>query len=206
MNTRLLLVRHGRTAYNAEIRFMGQLDIPMDAVGLRQVQALARRLSAEQPSVIYCSDLDRARATALEIKSAISAWPPVKEDVRLREMDFGSWQGMTYAEINQQDPDSLARWREDRLRAPPGGETLAAFAARVQAACDEICDSHPDQTVVIAGHGGPLQVIIAHALGLPLDAYWKVDVSNASLSELRLHPAGAVLHLLNDTSHWAGTI
>lgn len=206
MSTRILLVRHGRTAYNAEIRFMGQLDIPMDEVGTKQVQALARKLSGEQPAAIYCSDLSRARETALEIQAAISAWPPLKEDARLREMDFGSWQGLTYAEINERDPETLARWRDDRFHAPPGGETLAAFAARVEAAYDEICDSHPEQTVVIAGHGGPLQVIIAHALGLPLDAYWKVDVSNASLSELRLHPAGAVLHLLNDTSHWAGTI
>jgi ribonuclease H / adenosylcobalamin/alpha-ribazole phosphatase len=104
-----------------------------------------------------------------------------------------------------QDAERIANWEADRLGvAPPNGEALADIAHRVKAAYDEICAAHPDATAIIAAHGGSLQVLIVLALGLPLEAYWQVDVSNASLTELRIFEQGAVLHLLNDTSHLAG--
>ena len=205
MTTRLLLVRHGRTAYNAEVRFMGQLDVPMDELGHRQVQALARRLASETPATIYSSELARARDTALAIQSAIPASPPLRVDPRLTEGHFGDWQGQRYADLLVQDAERLANWEADRLGvAPPNGESLADIARRVQAAYDDIRATHVDETAIIAAHGGSLQVLIVLALGLPLEAYWKVDVSNASVTELRIFEQGAVLHLLNDTSHLAG--
>ena len=205
MTTRLLLVRHGRTAYNAGQRFMGQLDIPMDDKGRAQVRALASRLAAESPAAIYTSELARARETALAIQSAIASAPPLRVEPRLTEGHFGDWQGQRYPEIQVQDGERLARWEADRLGVtPPNGEALPDIAERVRAAYHDICSAHPDQTVIIAAHGGSLQVMILVALELPLEAYWKMDVSNASLSELRVYDQGAVLNLLNDTSHLAG--
>ena len=205
MTTRLLLVRHGRTAYNAKLRFMGQLDIPMDETGRAQVHAVARRLASESPAAIYSSELVRARETAIAIQAEIASAPPLRVEPRLTEGHFGDWQGQTYPDIRVQDADHLARWEADRLNvAPPNGETLPDIARRVEAAYRDICSAHPDETVIIAAHGGSLQVLIVLALGLPLEAYWKVDVSNASLSELRVYDGAAVLHLLNDTSHLAG--
>jgi len=205
MTTRLLLVRHGRTAYNAEVRFMGRLDIPMDEQGRAQVQAVAKRLADERPAAIYTSDLGRARETALAIQAATASSPPIRVDARLTEGHFGAWQGQRYADLQAQDAERLAQWEADRLRVPPpNGEALSDLAGRVSAAYDDICAAHPDQTVIITAHGGSLQVLIVIALGLPLGAYWQVDMSNASLSELRIYDEGAVLHLLNDTSQLAG--
>lgn len=207
MTTRLLLVRHGRTAYNAEVRFMGQLDVPMDALGQRQVRAVAKRLASETPAAIYTSDLSRARDTALAIQAAIPSSPPLRVDPRLTEGHFGDWQGKKYADLLVEDAERLANWEADRMGvAPPNGEGLDDIARRVEAAYGDICAAHPDGTAIIAAHGGSLQVLIVLAMGLPLEAYWQVDVSNASLTELRLFEQGAVLHLLNDTSHLAGVL
>ena len=205
MTTRLLLVRHGRTSYNAEIRFMGQLDIPLDETGRAQIQAVARRLSGETPSAIYCSNLGRARDTALAIQSEMVARPPVHADERLTEGHFGDWQGRRYEDLRVEDGENLSRWEADRLGVPPpNGEALTDLGSRVQEVYEEICATHEDQTVVIAAHGGSLQVLIVLALGLPLERYWQFEVSNASLSELRIYEGGAALHLLNDTSHLEG--
>jgi alpha-ribazole phosphatase len=205
MTTRLLLVRHGRTSYNAEIRFMGQLDIPLDETGRAQVQAVARRLAGETPAAIYCSNLGRARDTALAIQSAMDSHPPVQVDERLTEGHFGDWQGRRYEDLRLEDGENLRRWEADRLGVPPpNGEALEDLGIRVQEFYEEICAAHQDQTVVIAAHGGSLQVMIVLALGLPLERYWQFHVSNASLSELQIYNEEVVLQLLNDTGHLEG--
>jgi broad specificity phosphatase PhoE len=205
MTTRLLLVRHGRTSYNAEIRFMGQLDIPLDETGGAQVRAVARRLANETPAVIYCSNLGRARDTALAIQSEMAARPPLRVDERLTEGHFGDWQGRRYEDLRLEDGYNLRRWEADRLGVPPpNGEALADLGSRVQEVYEEICAANQDETVVIAAHGGSLQVLIVLALGLPLERYWQFHVSYASLSELQIYGSEVVLHLLNDTSHLEG--
>jgi alpha-ribazole phosphatase len=205
MSTRLLLVRHGQTSYNHEIRFMGQRDIPLNESGREQVQAVAKRLANERPAAIYSSHLGRARETALAIQAAIPSHPEVQIDPRLTEGHFGDWEGHTYEELRQRDAERLASWEADRLNVPPpNGESLHTLAKRVQAAYDEICAAHPDDTVIITAHGGSLQVLITLALELPLEAYSKLWVSNASLSELNTHRSQVILQLLNDTSHLSG--
>jgi alpha-ribazole phosphatase len=202
MNTRLLIVRHGQTAWNADGRFMGQLDVPLDETGRAQALAVAKRLADERPATIYSSDLVRARDTAIAIQEAIAPRPELKLDPRLREMNFGDWQGQTYAEIQRQDPQTLARWESERFSmAPPNGETLSNFVARIRAAYQDISAAHPEHTVIVAAHGGSLQVLIVLALGLPPEAFQKMRLSNASLSDLRIYDTGAILYLLNDTSH-----
>jgi len=202
MTTRLLLVRHGQTAYNAEVRFMGQLDIPMDEIGRVQALAVARRLSVERPAAIYCSGLSRAYDTALAIRSANPVHPEIRIDGRLTEGDFGEWQGKTYDSLKAHDSERLAQWESDRQHvAPPAGESLASITERVQAAYRDILSDNEGKTVITVAHGGSLQVLIALALGLPLEHYWQLWVSNASVSELRVDEWGAILHQLNDVSH-----
>ncbi len=204
MNTRLLLVRHGETAWNAEGRFMGQLDIPLDETGRGQVLTVAMRLRDERPAAIYSSDLARARDTALAIQSALTSHADLKTDPRLREMGFGDWEGLTYAEVRERDPQALAHWETDSLHvSPPNGETLLTFAERVEDAYYHICAVHREQTVIIIAHGGSLQLLVARALGLPPEKFWQLHLSNASLSDLRVHDTGVILHLFNDTSHLA---
>jgi broad specificity phosphatase PhoE len=202
VTTRLILVRHGQTAYNAEVRFMGQLDVPMDEIGRVQTQAVAKRLSSERPAAMYCSGLARAFDTATAIQAAIPTHPELRIDGRLTEGDFGEWQGKTYDSLKVGDTERLSSWETDRLNvAPPAGESLKQIAERVGAAYKDILRENDSKTVIIVAHGGSLQVLVALALQVPLESYWKFGVSNTSVSELRIDEWGAVLHLLNDISH-----
>jgi alpha-ribazole phosphatase len=202
MTTRLILVRHGQTAYNAEVRFMGQLDIPLDEIGRVQAQEVSKRLSAERPAALYTSGLTRAFDTATAIQAAIPTHPELRIDGRLTEGAFGEWEGKTYDSLRTQDAERLKRWEADRVKVtPPGGESLQEIAERVQAAYKDILADNQGKTVIIVAHGGSLQVLVATALGVPLKHYWQFGVSNTSVSELRVDEWGVVLHLLNDISH-----
>jgi broad specificity phosphatase PhoE len=181
---------------------MGQLDVPLDEIGRVQAQAVAQRLSVERPVAMYSSGLTRAFDTASAIQAAIPTHPEVRIDGRLTEGDFGEWQGKTYDSLRANDTERLRRWEADRLNvAPPAGETLQEITERVQAAYTDILADNEGKTVIIVAHGGSLQVLVAVALGLPVEHYWKFGVSNTSVSELRIDEWGVVLHLLNDISH-----
>jgi len=208
MTTRLLIVRHGRTAWNVNGRFQGQLDIPLDEVGQAQAGAAARRLAKERPAAIYSSDLSRAWQTARAIHTAIitasqpSPPPPLMLDPRLRELHFGEWQGMTYTEIQERYPVALKAWEAEWLNtAPPGGETQAQLIERVQAVYQEIQAAYPDDTVMLVGHGGALQALLCQALGMPVERFWQLHLDNTGLADLRIYPEGAILNLFNDTCH-----
>jgi len=197
---RLLLVRHAATDWTAQGRFQGQTDIPLSPHGRRQATALAQRLMAETLHMLYASDLQRAWETARAIAAPHAL--PVHAEPRLREMAFGRWGGLTYAEMQQQDAQSLAAWERDQLHsAPPGGETLLQMTQRVREAYVSILVAGQDKTVGLVAHGGPLQLLLCRALGLPPQAYWQFAMSPASLSELCVYEKGAILTCLNDTHH-----
>ncbi|MGC9348847.1 MAG: alpha-ribazole phosphatase [Anaerolineae bacterium] len=197
---RLLLVRHGETAWNASRRYQGQMDVPLNEVGRRQAAAVADRLTAEPVQAIYASDLDRAWETALVIArphglTAIS-------DPRLRELDFGDWQGLTYAQIAEQAPEALAVWNEDRVgRKPPGGESLGMMAERAGEVIEEIQSAHDDGTVVLVSHGGTIRIILCLLLEHPLAAYWQFEVDNTAVSEIEWRRLGPVVVRWNDAHH-----
>jgi alpha-ribazole phosphatase len=193
----LLLIRHGQTKWNLEQRFQGQSDIPLNETGRKQAQALAKRLAAEHFDAIYSSDLQRAIETAKTICAS-----QIHSDPRLREVNFGDWEGMVYDEIKAKYPETLVAWENDIFKnAPPHGETLEGLAVRVQSMLDELREKHEDQNILIVAHGGVLQTLICLALKLPPTMYWQFHLSTASLSEVAFYPAGAILNSLNDTSH-----
>jgi alpha-ribazole phosphatase len=204
MSARLLIVRHGQTDWNSNGRFQGQIDVPLNPAGVKQAQAVARRLSSERPAAIYASDLQRAWRTAEAIHQALPADKrcPLIAEPRLQELCFGEWEGLTYQQIRAAQGQLLQRWENDlEHNAPPGGETLLALADRVQAALRHITQAYPDACILLVAHGGPLRMLIASALGLPPQRFWQLHLSNASLSELNLYPEGAILNQLNSTSH-----
>jgi alpha-ribazole phosphatase len=197
---RLILARHGATAWNAQDRYQGQADVPLDKTGRRQAVALGRRLAREGIDAIYASDLLRAWDTATAIAAHHDL--PLRAEPRLREIDFGNWEGLTYGEISRRAPQALAAWEADPLNVPPpGGENLGQLTGRVQAALDDIARAHQDQTVLLVAHGGTLQVLLCLAIGLAPRARWQFRLDAASLSELFLYADGAVLTRLNDSSH-----
>ncbi|MCZ7551742.1 MAG: hypothetical protein B6D39_08615 [Anaerolineae bacterium UTCFX2] len=211
MTTRLLLVRHAQTDWNADGRFMGQKDIELSVLGLRQAEAVGRRLARERPQAIYASDLKRAWQTAEQIHRAIAEScapdppPPLLPEPAWREMSFGAWEGLNYQQITTEHPEALKAWETDYLYyAPPGGENVAQMLERIFSAHAQIVERHPEASVILVAHGGTLQALLAHLLGLPIDRMWQIHMSNTGVSEVDLHPAGAVLNLFNGTCHLEG--
>ena len=197
---RLLLVRHGETDWNASRRYQGQIDIPLNAAGREQAAVLAGRLAAYPICALYTSDLERALQTAQAI--AQTCVLEVRSEPRLRELSFGDWQGLTYQQIGELDPEGLATWNQDRVnRTPPGGESLGTMAARVQDLINEICDTYSDGTVALVSHGGTIRIILCVLLGHPLAAYWQFEVDNTAIAEIELWDLGPVVVRWNDAHH-----
>ena len=197
---RLYLIRHGETDWNAAGRYQGQSDIPLNRTGIQQARKIAGRLSKEKIDAIYSSDLSRARETAEQIAQAHKL--KVTSDARWRELSFGDWEGLTYPEMEAKAPDELALWRSDPTQyAPPHGETFTQLAKHVLSAFNELNDLDAEQTVVIVSHGGPLQILLCHVLGVNFQRHWQFSISKSALSILSLYKDGALLELFNDTSH-----
>jgi probable phosphoglycerate mutase len=200
---RICLVRHGETAWNAERRLQGQLDIPLNETGLAQAAATAVRLKALglDFSALYVSDLQRTRQTAEAISRlhALDGRP----EPRLRERHYGIFQGLTYAEAEQHHPELYRRFaaRDPEFAFAGHGESLIAFAARTSAALNEIAARHAGQAVLAVTHGGVLD--IAHRLtsGAALNAPRDFPIPNAAL--IWIERTDGTWHLLAwaDESH-----
>ncbi len=200
MTTRLLLVRHGETDFNAQKRFQGQMDVPLNANGRLQATVLAKKIAEEHIDVVVASDLKRASETAEIVMAGRGV--EIVVDGRLRELNFGAWEGMTYAEIQESDPQTLSTWEGDLMFiAPPGGETVSQFSGRVRSILRAIQAKYAGKTILIVAHGGVLQLLLCTLLGLSADRFWQFRLQNASLSEVSLHQAGAIIQNINDTSH-----
>ena len=161
--TIILIARHGQSDWNAAKRWQGHADRPLTDKGREQAQALAARLAHIDLDAVYSSDLRRARETA----EAVAESQGLEVDVEpgLREVDVGSWSGLTRAEAEKRFPDGFARWRAGY----PGwddGETYEAMTDRVLAAVKSIAADHPDGRVLVVSHGGPIRAMHAAALGL----------------------------------------
>jgi alpha-ribazole phosphatase len=177
--------------------------MPLSPQGRAQAWALAGRLAAEDLDTICASDLQRAWQTAEVIAAPHGL--AVRAESRLREVDLGAWEGLTYDEIKQRYPQTLAAWQAHPLiTTPPDGESLAQVAARVGEALDDIAQTYQGQAVLLVAHGGSLQVLLCLVLGLVPQARWQFRLNPGSLSELYLYDEKtAILTLLNDTCHLA---
>jgi broad specificity phosphatase PhoE len=201
--TTLLLARHGETDWNRARRWQGHADRPLTDRGRAQAAALAERLADIALDAIYASDLRRARETAAFV--AARQGLEVIELRDLREVDVGSWEGLTREEAEEKFPEGYRRW----LTGGTGwddGETYEQMSARVLAAVGRIAAAHEGGRVLIVSHGGPIRAIHAAALGLGVDAYRRIRpvepnarlsavcVEDGSLTELC--PAGRIDELL----------
>lgn len=198
--TRLILVRHGDTAYSGEQRFCGSTDLPLTPLGERQAAALATRAPTfGDVAAVVSSPLQRARRTAEAIAGALGL--PVGLDAQLAELDFGEWEGLTVDEAQAQDPDAFTRWVSSPDVAPPGGESFAA-ARRYRRARDAVLAAGPGRTSVVVAHVTPIKTIVRLALDAPPGALFRMHLDLASVSIVD-YPAGgsASLRLFNDTSH-----
>ena len=205
--TTILLIRHGETAFNAERRLQGHLDIALNAEGERQAAALGMALAHEPIDLLVSSDLGRARQTAEAIASARGHAPGVLTDQQLRERCYGGFEGLLYSEIAARFPLQFAAWQARNVDAelPPGerrGETFRQFFDRALTAILGYAAGHPGQTLALVAHGGVLECAYRAALGLPLETPRDFKVHNASVNRfvaeggrLRLVSWGEVGHL-----------
>ncbi len=197
--TEFVLIRHGATALNAQGRFQGQSDIALSHLGVAQAQILARVLAHDALDAVVASDLVRAVETARALAQAHGL--PVKTDVRLREFDFGKWEGLTWSEI-------VARWpaagahnvKEARSYAPEGGETFEAVCARVASFLED-STSWGYRRLAVVTHAGVLHALIRTALGKDFDAT-SLRFDNGSVTRLAMEGGRARLISLNDVSHF----
>lgn len=166
---RLVLWRHGRTAWNVEHRFQGKTDVGLDEMGRRQVRASAGLLSALHPQLIVSSDLSRARDTAQALADRTGL--AVTTDPRLRETDGGTWEGRRREELLVSDPDAYRAWLAGEPVRPGGnGEHRTEVGERVKAAIDDtMARIHPGQTAVVVTHGGAARSVLAPLLNRPFE-------------------------------------
>jgi len=155
--TRLLLLRHGQSTWNAEGRWQGWSDPPLSELGREQAAETVDRLHGAGLSTVTSSDLERAFTTAAIVAEALGLGP-VMVDGNLREYNVGAWEGLTRPEIEYGWPDHLDAWRKGRLLATPGGETRMAFLARVETGLVRAATSAtPDEPSLVITHGGVIR-------------------------------------------------
>jgi alpha-ribazole phosphatase len=156
-----LLIRHGETAWNRLGRYQGHVDTSLNRTGRAQARRLTRTFSSLQLDAIYSSDLRRAVDTAIPMAKAQGL--SVMQDVRLRELHFGEWDGRQVEAIIAADPAAWEAWYSDPVHlSPPGGETALALWQRFSDGLREIGDRHRDRTVAIVTHGGPLRLLLSY--------------------------------------------
>jgi broad specificity phosphatase PhoE len=172
--SKIILVRHGRTAWHAEGRYAGTADVPLDEVGRAQVARVVERLSGVNFAAIYTSPLSRCHELAVEV--AKEHGMEAISDARLGEIDFGRWDGETFQNIIEKDGDILKRWTEDPTSITiPGGESLLS-----------------------------VQDIISAVLGLPLAHLFRLTVDLASVTTINYKGMFSNLEEMNDRCHLTG--
>lgn len=166
---RLYLVRHGETADNLQMRYLGTRDANLTENGIRQAQQAADAMAQIPISIVISSPLRRAAETAGPIQKACGV--ELRLDPRLAEGSFGAWEGLTRTDVVRrggEDAEMLGRWESDSSFAPPEGESLESVQRRVVNAAIEIKHEFAGSSLVLVSHVGPIKALLAHVLGLPL--------------------------------------
>jgi broad specificity phosphatase PhoE len=198
----MLLLRHGQTALSVQRRYCGRGNPELTAFGLAQAEAVAQDIrtvqGTEKVSAAFSSPLTRARQTAEPVAAALGA--PVTEHDGLVETDFGAWEGLSFVEARQRDPELHGRWLGDEMVPPPGGESFADVGRRVTALRDELVAAHPGETLLLVSHVTPIKMLLRLALDVGSSVLYRLHLDLASLSIAEFYPdGGASVHLVNGT-------
>lgn len=186
--TRICLVRHGETAWNAEGRVQGQLDIPLNEVGRAQARATADALAEHDFTAIYCSDLMRVRQTAEPSARRLAL--PVSYTAELRERHYGMFETLTYVEVREKFPEQYARFRDkDPDFDFEGGESLRKFNERSLKVVMQFIDRHPGEQILVFTHGGVLEMVYRHARSVGLSSPRDFEIPNAGINWIEVTPS-----------------
>jgi len=197
---RVILVRHGETAWNRDRIFRGREDIPLNERGLAQAQTLAAAVARIPVHAVYSSPLSRAAETARPVadRHGLAVIP----EPDLVDLDYGAWQGRRAEDVEREWPAEMRIWRS----APhdcriPGGETLGQVRDRADRLLRRLGAAHSGRTVVLVSHRIVAKIILCHVLGLPEDRCGGILQSNACLNVFDMGDSRAVVRLMNDTCH-----
>ena len=209
--TDFLVIRHGETAWNRELRFQGQLDVPLNDLGLEQAQRLKARIAQELlswqaqgrvPTRIISSDLLRAQQTAQPVADLLGH--PCILNVGLREQGYGMFEGLRSPDIQAQNPEAWQCWLNfDADVAVEGAETTRAFHARVIATFHALAAQYPGELVVVFTHGGVLDMVWRHAQALPLSGPRECDIPNAGMNQVAWRDGALHIQAWADATHLA---
>lgn len=199
--TRIIAVRHGETAWNADARIQGQTDIGLNDTGRWQALRVGQALAGEPISAVYSSDLSRAQETAQPI--AREARVPVVPHRGLRERSFGMFEGKTFDEIHETWPDHAHNWRKriPEWQPPEGGESLLELRERVMRTLRELAGRHPGEQIVVVAHGGVLDALYRIATGQEVNSPRTWELPNGAINRLLWTQEGFTLVGWSDTQH-----
>ncbi|CAN5264296.1 histidine phosphatase family protein [soil metagenome] len=192
----LVLLRHGRTAWNHAGRVQGQLEVDLDDVGRAQAERVARVVAAMSPARLWCSDLARTRQTCAPVAAATGLEPTYDE--RLREFYFGEREGLTHAEYAAAAPEEFEQFRLGNYDACPTAERTAVVEVRMATVLHELLDViGPGETAVAVSHGAAIRVATGALLGWPEDQFHTLrGLENCGWVVLQEHPDTADLRLV----------
>jgi probable phosphoglycerate mutase len=197
--TRMCIVRHGETEWNAARRVQGQLDVPLSEVGLAQARSVSAALPEGRFAALYASDLTRVRQTAAPSAERLGLEPRIEPE--LRERHYGAFQALTFDEAKAAMPADYARYA---ARDPEfdfgGGESLRDFSARAIACLSSLAARHPGEELLVFTHGGVLEMAYRRAKGMDLSAPRDFGVPNCALNWIEVGDTWNVLGW-GDRSH-----
>jgi probable phosphoglycerate mutase len=202
MSTELLLIRHGETDWNRELRFQGHIDVPLNDIGHEQARRLGLRLAGESVQHLISSDLMRAQQTAAPAARQLQL--EIVTSTALREQNFGIVEGLRADEIQSLHPRAWEDWlkfREDH--AMPEGESPRQFHARIIEALGGIAKAHTGRSVLVVTHGGVLDMVWRTARGMGLSGPRQSEIPNAGFNRIRIADAAAPEQI--EIIDWADT-
>lgn len=199
MLTELFLIRHGETDWNKKSIFQGQTDIDLNQKGIKNAKKIVDLFTDITPDYIYSSDLKRAKNTAAFLAEEKNI--NLKKDKKLREINFGDWEGLTFAEIKNQFSDDVDKWQQNPiLNSPSGGEKLNDFKKRVKTFFEDLLNKHQGKKIVVFTHGGVIKVYLTILFSLKTEKFWQFQIDNCSLTKLKFYEQEIVLSKLNFTN------
>ena len=202
MNTTLYVIRHGETDWNMDGRWQGHADVPLNEVGRAQARRLAERLRASGPgfAALYSSDLQRAWEPAATVGVAIKLEP--QPLLALREIDVGTWSGLTSTEVRARDGDTYERIQSGEDLARGGGERFLDLYTRVVAAAERLASERAGETLALVTHGGPVRALLLHAARnkTGINPY-RIHIGNTAITIVLRGPADWQLGSINDMAH-----
>jgi ribonuclease H / adenosylcobalamin/alpha-ribazole phosphatase len=199
--TRLLLLRHGQTELSVQRRYSGRGNPTLTKLGRQQADAAARYLGQRGGiAAVVSSPLQRCYETATAAAKALGLDVAVDND--LIETDFGAWEGLTFSEAADRDPDLHGRWLRDTSTEPPDGESFDHVNERVSRARDRLVAEHGGSTVLVVSHVTPIKMLLREALDAGPGILYRLHLDLASLSIAEFYPDGASsVRLVNQTGY-----